>query len=163
MGGSPPAEINNVWPMDLVPDRLFDGRAFWILTVIDCHTREALSTASGTIVRTYQIAGEFERVIRLRGKRQSLRVDNGPEFAGQILDQWARLKRGTLDVSRHHYAAAVEKAALSTRLSSDLRCLSGCCPRCRVGIPGRLPAHLGPGTACEVPRQYGIHARLAAD
>ena len=29
--------------MDFMFDRLFDGRPFRILTVVDCHTREALS------------------------------------------------------------------------------------------------------------------------
>lgn len=34
---------NEVWAMDFVSDRIFDGRPFRILTIVDCHTREALS------------------------------------------------------------------------------------------------------------------------
>ncbi len=33
---------NEVWAMDFVSDRVFDGRPFRILTVVDCHTREVL-------------------------------------------------------------------------------------------------------------------------
>lgn len=89
IGRSPAAGINDVWAMDFMSDRLFDGQAFRILTVVDCHTREALSTASRTSFRAYQVVDELDRLIRLRGKPRSLRVDNGPEFACQMLDQWA--------------------------------------------------------------------------
>ena len=36
----------------------------------------------------------------LRGKPKSVRVDNGPEFAGRLLDQWAFLNKVELDFSR---------------------------------------------------------------
>lgn len=32
-----------------------------------------------------------DALLRLRGRPKSLRVDNGPEFAGRMLDQWADL------------------------------------------------------------------------
>jgi putative transposase len=38
--------------------------------------------------------------MRLRGKPKSLRVDNGPEFAGRMLDQRAYLNGVGLDFSR---------------------------------------------------------------
>ena len=37
---------------------------------------------------------------RIRGKPRSIRVDNGPEFAGRLLDQWAYLNKVKLDFSR---------------------------------------------------------------
>jgi putative transposase len=86
--------------MDFMSDRLFDGRAFWILTVVDCHTREALSTAPRTNFRAYQVIDELDRLMGLRGKPKSVRVDNGPEFAGRLLDQWAFLNKIQLDFSR---------------------------------------------------------------
>ena len=42
---------NDVWAMDFVSDRLFDERPFRILTIVDCFTREALSTAPRTNYR----------------------------------------------------------------------------------------------------------------
>ncbi|GLS46559.1 hypothetical protein GCM10007884_45530 [Methylobacterium brachythecii] len=39
-------------------------------------------------------------MVRLRGRPKSLRVDNGPEFAGRMLDQWAYLNGVEIDFSR---------------------------------------------------------------
>lgn len=36
----------------------------------------------------------------LRGKPKSVLVDNGPEFAGRLLGQWAFLNKVELDFSR---------------------------------------------------------------
>lgn len=40
--------LNDCWSMDFVSDRLFDERPFRILTIVDCHTREALATCAMT-------------------------------------------------------------------------------------------------------------------
>ena len=80
---------NEVWAMDFVSDQLFDGRPFRILTVVDCHTREALSTVPRVSVRAYQVVETLDGLVRARGRPKSLRVDIGPEFAGRTLDQWA--------------------------------------------------------------------------
>ncbi len=50
--------------------------------------------------RAYQVVEELDRIARLRGKPKSIRVDNGPEFAGRLLDQWAYLNNVELDFSR---------------------------------------------------------------
>lgn len=92
--------MNDVWAMDFVSDRLFDDRSFRILTIVDCHTREALATAARTNFRAYQVIDELDRIARIRGKPRSIRVDNGPEFAGRLLDQWAFLNKVELDFSR---------------------------------------------------------------
>lgn len=92
--------INEVWAMDFMSDRLFDDRAFRILTIVDCHTREALATAARTNLRAYQVIEELDKLARDRGKPGSIRVDNGPEFAGRLLDQWAYLNKVELDFSR---------------------------------------------------------------
>lgn len=92
--------MNDVWAMDFMSDKLFDDRPFRILTVVDCCTREALSIALRTNFRAYQVIEELDRLARLRGKPRSIRVDNGPEFAGRLLDQWAYLNKVELDFSR---------------------------------------------------------------
>ena len=92
--------MNDVWAMDFLSDRLFDGRPFRILTIVDCHTKEALATSARTNFRAYQVVDELDRIARLRGKPRSFRVDNGPEFAGRLLDQWAYLNKVELDFSR---------------------------------------------------------------
>jgi putative transposase len=42
----------------------------------------------------------LDEIARSRGRPKSLRVDNGPEFAGRMLDQWACLNRVEIDFSR---------------------------------------------------------------
>ena len=91
---------NEVWAMDFMSDQLFDGRPFRILTVVDCHTREALSTAPRVSFRAYQVVEALDALVQVRGRPKSLRVDNGPEFAGRALDQWAYLNGIELDFSR---------------------------------------------------------------
>lgn len=91
---------NDCWAMDFVSDRLFDERPFRILTIVDCHTREALATCARTNFRAYQVIEELDRLAMARGKPRSIRVDNGPEFAGRMLDQWAYLNKVELDFSR---------------------------------------------------------------
>ena len=40
------AGANDTWAMNFVSDRLFDGRPFRILTIVDCHKRGALATCA---------------------------------------------------------------------------------------------------------------------
>ncbi|WP_156375492.1 IS3 family transposase [Methylobacterium sp. Leaf125] len=91
---------NEVWAMDFMSDRIFDGRPFRILTVVDCHTREALSLTPRANFRAYQVTEALDALVKLRGRPKSLRVDNGPEFAGRMLDQWAYLNGVEIDFSR---------------------------------------------------------------
>ncbi len=91
---------NEVWAMDFMSDQLFDGRTFRILTVVDCHTRGALSTVPRVSFRAYQVVEALDELVRARGRPKSLRVDNGPEFASRALDQWAYLSGVELDFSR---------------------------------------------------------------
>ena len=92
--------MNDVWAMDFLSDKLFDGRPFRILTILDCHTREALASVARTNFRACQVVAEPDRIVRQRGKPRSIRVDIGPEFAGRLLDQWAYLNKVELDFSR---------------------------------------------------------------
>ncbi len=77
---------NEVWSMDFVADALFDGRPIRILAVIDAHTREALSIAPRANFRAFDVVAELDRLARQRGRPKTLKVDNGPEFAGRMLD-----------------------------------------------------------------------------
>jgi putative transposase len=91
---------NEAWAMDFMSDRLFDGRPFRILTVIDGHIREALATVPRVSFRAYQVVEVLDRLAAERGRPKSLRVDDGPEFAGKVLDQWAYLNGVEIDFSR---------------------------------------------------------------
>jgi putative transposase len=86
--------------MDFVSDALFDGRLIRILAVIDAHTREALSVAPRASFRAFGVLAELDRLGRQRGRPRTLKVDNGPEFAGRMLDQRARLNGVEINFSR---------------------------------------------------------------
>ncbi len=86
--------------MDFVADQLFDGRPIRILAVLDAHTREALSIVPRANFRAFDVVSELTRLARERGRPKTLKVDNGPEFAGRLLDQWAHLNGVEIDFSR---------------------------------------------------------------
>jgi putative transposase len=91
---------NEVWSMDFVSDQLFDGRSIRILAVLDAHTQEALSIVPRVNFRAFKVVAELDQLARERGKPKALKVDNGPEFAGRMLDQWAHLNGVEIDFSR---------------------------------------------------------------
>jgi putative transposase len=93
-------EANQAWAMDFMSDALFDGRPFRILAVVDCHSRESLAIVPRMNFRAHQVVEVLDNLVRERGKPQSLRCDNGPEFAGRMLDQWAYLNGVEIDFSR---------------------------------------------------------------
>lgn len=86
--------------MDFMSDALFNGRPFRLLTVVDCHTQESLAIVPRTNFRAFQVVEVLERLARERSKPKTIRCDNGPEFAGKMLDQWAYHNGVEIDFSR---------------------------------------------------------------
>jgi putative transposase len=91
---------NQTWAMDFVSDSLFNGAPIRILTVVDCHTRESLSIEPRASFPAHRVVEALDRIARERGLPSTIRCDNGPEFAGRVLDQWAFLNHVELDFSR---------------------------------------------------------------
>ncbi len=89
-----------MWAMDFMSDALFNGQRFRLLTVVDCHTREALAVIPRTSFRAFDLVDVLDGLARERGAPGSIRCDNGPEFAGRLLDQWAYFQGVELDFSR---------------------------------------------------------------
>jgi len=92
--------VNEVWAMDFMADALFDGRPFRLLTIVDCRSRESLAIQPKPALRAPDVIGVLDRIVAVRGAPKSIRVDNGPEFAGRMLDQWAYFNGVELDFSR---------------------------------------------------------------
>jgi putative transposase len=91
---------NQTWAMDFVADSLFNGTPIRILTMVDCHTRECLSVEPRASFRAHQVVEALDQIVKERGRPKSIRCDNGPEFAGRVLDQWAFFNQVELDFSR---------------------------------------------------------------
>jgi len=66
--------------MDFVVDALFDGRRLRALTIIDNYTCESLAIEVGQSLKGTDVAAVLRRIVALRGKPKTIKVDNGSEF-----------------------------------------------------------------------------------
>lgn len=83
-----PQAANQGWSMDFMCDSLVDGRRFRLLNIIDDFNRESLAIEVDTSLPAMRVIRVLERLIEYRGKPQSIRVDNGPEFISDRLQLW---------------------------------------------------------------------------
>lgn len=84
-----PTGPNQVWSIDFVMDALDNGRRLKCLTIVDDFTKESVD-----IVVDHSIPGQYvtrvlDQAIVFRGCPRAIRTDQGPEFTGRALDQWA--------------------------------------------------------------------------
>ena len=84
-----PMRRNEVWSMDFVMDALADGRRIKILTVVDDCTKEAVDLAVDFGISGHYVTRILDQAARFRGYPKAIRTDQGPEFTGRALDQWA--------------------------------------------------------------------------
>ena len=87
-----PGAANEVWSMDFVFDRVASGRTIKCLVVVDDATHEAIA-----IVPEHTIGGDhltriLDNICALRGTPAVIRTDNGPEFTGKAMLNWAHRK-----------------------------------------------------------------------
>ncbi len=84
-----PEAVNQRWSMDFMRDTLADGRPFRTLNVVDDFSRECLVIEVDTSLPGPRVARVLERLGAERGLPGAIVMDNGPEFAGKVLDAWA--------------------------------------------------------------------------
>ncbi len=77
------------WSMDFMSDRLTNGRPFRILTVVDQYTRACPLLLADTSIGGSKVVAALTKAAAGIGLPQTITVDNGPEFAGKVLDEWA--------------------------------------------------------------------------
>jgi putative transposase len=80
---------NQEWAMDFIVDGLATGRMVRILSVVDAYTRECLALEADTCLSSGRVTRVLERLIEERGRPESLRSDNGPEFTSRRILGWA--------------------------------------------------------------------------
>ena len=83
------SKANERWAMDLMADRLADGRAFGVLTIVDQFSRECPLLEVGASLTGRRVVDCLERLALFRGRPQAITVDNGSEFCSRGLDAWA--------------------------------------------------------------------------
>lgn len=81
--------INQRWAMDFTRDTLRDGRVFRTLNIVDELSRESLAIEVDSSLPGARVVRVLERLGELRGYPDELVMDNGPEFRGRALDEWA--------------------------------------------------------------------------
>lgn len=81
---------NAVWTYDFVHDRLASGTALKLLCVLDEHTRECLAIEVGRSIRSQDVILTLSRLMKLYGKPQYIRSDNGAEFTAGAVMRWLR-------------------------------------------------------------------------
>jgi putative transposase len=59
------------------------------LTIVDDYSRECPAIEVDTSLGGARVVGVLERLRETRGLPESITVDNGPEFAGKAMDEWA--------------------------------------------------------------------------
>jgi putative transposase len=84
-----PQAINHTWAADFVHDALFNGRRFRMLTVIDEWSRECLAVEVDASLTGERVARVLERLCAARRVPVVIQSDNGPEFRGRVMDEWA--------------------------------------------------------------------------
>jgi len=87
-----PMGPNQRWSMDFVTDSLVTGRRFRALAILDDFSRECLAIEVDTSIGGRRVVDVLEKLGALRGLPEVITVDNGPEFAGKALDEWAYRK-----------------------------------------------------------------------
>jgi putative transposase len=75
--------------MDFMADQLVGGQRFRLLTLVDNHSRESLAIEVGQRLTGDDVGRVLDQVTLQRGKPNSIRVDNGPEFLFSSLALWA--------------------------------------------------------------------------
>ena len=85
----PALKPNESWSMDFVSDGLVDGRRLRCLNIVDDFTKQCLAIEVDTSLPGKRVVAVLERLAESRGLPRSVTIDNGPEFAGKALDEWA--------------------------------------------------------------------------
>jgi transposase InsO family protein len=84
-----PASANEVWSMDFVFDRVATGRVIKCLVVVDDATHEAVAIAPEHSIGGDHLTRLLDAICAQRGKPSILRSDNGKEFTGKAMLNWA--------------------------------------------------------------------------
>jgi putative transposase len=84
-----PERANQRWSMDFTRDTLANGRPFRTLNIVDDYTRECPAIEVDHSLPGLRVVRVLDQLAATRGLPQTIVVDNGPEFAGRVLDRWA--------------------------------------------------------------------------
>src|SRR5262245_524914 len=86
----PPAQrVNQRWTMDFIEDRLVTGQKLRAFNVVDAFSRKDLASEVDISLPGARVVQVLDRLADTRALTEEIVLDNGPEFIGRALDQWA--------------------------------------------------------------------------
>ncbi len=87
-----PQRTNERWSTDFVTDNIVTGRRFRALAIVDDYSRECPAIEVDTSMGGRRVVSVLDKLAKIRGLPEVITIDNGPEFAGRVLDEWAYRK-----------------------------------------------------------------------
>jgi transposase InsO family protein len=84
-----PGAANEVWSIDFVFDRIASGRTLKCLAVVDDGTHESVAVVAEHTMGGNHLTRVLDQICSQRGKPAIIRSDNGPEFTGKAMLNWA--------------------------------------------------------------------------
>jgi transposase InsO family protein len=87
-----PTAANQVWSMDFVFDRTGEGRVLKCLTIVDDATHEAVAIEVERAISGQILTRVLDRLALSRGLPKVIRTDNGKEFCGKAMVEWAHAR-----------------------------------------------------------------------
>jgi putative transposase len=84
-----PTHPNHIWSMDFLRDGLSDGRKLKVLPIIDEYTKKSFRIEADTSINGARVVRTLNGVALEEGLPEIIIMDNGPEFIGKAVDEWA--------------------------------------------------------------------------
>ena len=81
---------NHIWSIDFVHDKLSNGRAYKMLTVMEEYSRQALLVHVADKMGSADVLEVLYPLIIKHGKPEFIRSDNGPEFVSESFQCWLK-------------------------------------------------------------------------
>jgi putative transposase len=84
-----PMHPNHIWSMDFMKDALSDGRKLKVLPIVDEYTKKCFRIEVDTSITGARVVRTLNEITPVEGLPEIIIIDNGPEFIGRALDEWA--------------------------------------------------------------------------
>lgn len=86
-----PGSANTIWSMDFIFDRISNGRQLKILGIVDDATTECVAVHAEHALGGDHLVRILDRTCQGRGYPDMIRTDNGKEFTGRAILEWAHI------------------------------------------------------------------------
>jgi len=80
---------NQRWSMDFVSGSSCTGRRFRALVIVDDFSRECPAIEVDILLGGARVVTVLQRLVETRGLPEAITADNGHEFTGKVMNEWA--------------------------------------------------------------------------